>query len=172
MIAFDVVFDRTIGSEGGYQADSRDRGNWTSGEVGKGVLKGTKFGVSAMTYPDLDIKALTVADAKAIYLRDWWQPMKMERMPRGMPFQLFDAAFNHGIGRANQMLQRAAGVKDDGQLGPVSLAAVQAMDHNDLLLRFLSQRLRYMAAIRIWDVYSRGWANRIADNMEFAAADN
>ena len=67
---FDTVFDRTIGSEGGFQADRRDRGNWTSGEVGKGELKGTKYGLSAMTYPDLDIKAITLQQARRRTLQD------------------------------------------------------------------------------------------------------
>ena len=68
---FNKVFDRVIGHEGGFQADPKDRGNWTSGVVGQGELKGTKFGLAAMTYPHLDIKNLTVDQAKAIYFEDW-----------------------------------------------------------------------------------------------------
>ena len=70
MGVFDVIFDRVLGHEGGFQADPRDRGNWTGGEVGKGELKGTKYGVAAMTYPELDIESLTKADAKIIFRRD------------------------------------------------------------------------------------------------------
>ena len=69
MDMFDVIFDRVLGHEGGFQADPRDRGNWTGGEVGKGELKGTKYGLAAMTYPELDIPALTLAEAEAIYSR-------------------------------------------------------------------------------------------------------
>ena len=46
---FDKVFNRVIGHEGGFQNMHHDRGNWTGGKVGEGELKGTKFGLSAMT---------------------------------------------------------------------------------------------------------------------------
>jgi lysozyme family protein len=172
MDMFDVIFDRVLGHEGGYQADPRDRGNWTGGEVGNGELKGTKYGLAAMTYPELDIKALTLADARAIYRRDWWNGLFMYRWPRAMQYQMFDAAFNHGIGRANQFLQWAAGVEQDGKVGPATLAAVEAMDVNDLLLRFLAKRLRYFTEVKTWDAYSRGWARRVAQCLEYAAEDN
>lgn len=56
MMTFDKAFDRLIGHEAGYSNDRRDPGNWTGGIVGKGQLKGTKFGIAANTYPNLDIK--------------------------------------------------------------------------------------------------------------------
>lgn len=169
---FDTVFDRTIGSEGGFQNDRRDRGNWTGGEVGKGEPKGTKYGLSAMTYPDLDIKSITLQQAKDIYRRDWWDKLGMERWPKAMQFQMFDAAFNHGSGRANQFLQYAVGVKQDGKIGPATMAAVNAMDANDIVMRFLAKRLRYFTEVKTWDAYSRGWTRRVADCLEFAAEDN
>ena len=172
MDMFDVVFDRVLGHEGGFQADPRDRGNWTGGEVGKGELKGTKYGLAAMTYPELDIPALTLAQAKAIYRRDWWDGLKMAQWSKAMQYQMFDAAFNHGIGRANQFIQWAAGVTQDGKVGPATRAAVEAMDVNDLLFRFLAKRLRYFTEVKTWDAYSRGWARRVAQCLEYAAEDN
>ena len=46
---FILSFDRVIGHEGLFQNDRDDRGNWTSGKIGVGELKGTKFGIAAMT---------------------------------------------------------------------------------------------------------------------------
>ena len=54
-LTFDKAFDRLIGHEGEFTNDPKDRGNWTTGVIGRGQLKGTKFGISAMTYPHLDI---------------------------------------------------------------------------------------------------------------------
>lgn len=172
MDMFEVVFERTFGHEGGFQDDRRDRGNWTGGEVGKGELKGTKYGLSAMTYPDLDIKSISLLQAKQIYRRDWWEALKMDRWPKAMQYQMFDAAFNHGTGRANQFIQHAAGVDQDGKVGPKTLTAVMAMDVNDLLMRFLAKRLRYFTEVKAWDAYSRGWARRVAQCLEYAAEDN
>ena len=44
--------------------------------------------------------------------------------------------------------------------------AAHAQDINALRLRILSQRLRFMADLRSWPSFSRGWARRIADLME------
>ena len=66
-LTFDQAFERLIGHEGNFTNDKDDRGNWTTGIIGKGQLKGTKYGISAMTYPQLDIKNLTLDQAKQIY---------------------------------------------------------------------------------------------------------
>ena len=55
---FEKAFERLIGHEGGYSTDRNDPGNWTGGKVGSGTFKGTKYGIAANTYPNLDIKNL------------------------------------------------------------------------------------------------------------------
>jgi Glycosyl hydrolase 108 len=97
---FDQAFELVIGSEGGYSDDRNDPGNWTGGEVGVGELKGTKYGVSAASYPDLNIKGLTVDDAKTIYERDYWNKAGCPDMPPRLAYTCFDAAVNNGVGRA------------------------------------------------------------------------
>lgn len=170
-IDFERSFDRTMGSEGGFQNKSSDRGNWTTGVVGRGELKGTKFGISAMSYPHLDIKNLTLEQAKGIYYQDWWLELGMDLFKPALSYQMFDAAMNHGMGNATRMLQRAVRMLDDGVIGPRTRAAVDAMPLEDLLARFLSQRLRFMTQIGTWKDYGKGWAVRIADNLEYAAED-
>ena len=170
MIDFDQAFDRLIGHEGGYSDDQRDLGNWTSGKVGVGELKGTKYGIAAHSYPYLDIKNLTLEQAKEIYKRDFWDIIGQAHP--AIKFQLFDAAVNHGHGNAIRFLQRAVKVADDGQWGKFSQAALVAMEHNDVLLRFVAFRLRFWASLRSFDVYGRGWTSRGGDNLLYAADDN
>lgn len=169
---FDVAFDRVFINEGGFQKDPNDRGNWTSGQVGVGELKGTKFGLAAMTYPDLDIENLSRYEAKEIYKRDWWDALGMDQFRPAMSYQMFDAAINHGMFNATTMVQRAAGANPDGAVGPKTRAAVAAKDLNDLLMLFLAARLEFMTGIRTWDRYGKGWARRIAHNLKLAAEDN
>lgn len=164
---FDEAFDRLIGHEGGFQADPNDRGNWTSGKIGFGELKGTKFGISAMTYPELDIQNLTREEAKEIY-REWWIP----DLPPAIQYQLFDSAVNHGMVNTTRFLQRAVGVVDDGALGPKTRGAIGQADLNDLLMKFLAERLIFMTHVQSWDYFGRGWARRIARNLRLAARDN
>jgi lysozyme family protein len=109
-----------------------DPGNWTGGKIGAGELKGTKFGLSAASYPMLDIVSLSAADAAAIYRRDWWDRFDLGRLPGPIAAKLFDAAVNIGIESAVRALQRAlraAGVArlvDDGRLGPITIGAASA----------------------------------------------
>lgn len=168
---FNKAFERVIVHEGGFQKMRHDRGNWTSGKVGKGALKGTKFGLSAMSYPLLDIENLTIEQAKAIYFEDWWLPLNMDRFHQSMQYQLFDAAINHGSYSAIRMMQRAAGVNDDGIIGPITLAAVNKMDINDLVMRFISQRIQVFVRVPTFARFGKGWMNRISKNLEFAAED-
>lgn len=170
MIDFNTAFDRLINSEGGYSDDTRDLGNWTGGKVGVGELKGTKFGIAAHSYPYLDIKNLTLAQAKEIYHRDFWAIIGSAHP--SIKFQLFDSAVNHGHGNAIRFLQDAVRVAPDGNWGKISQAALDAMETNDVLLRFVAYRLKFWAKLQIFDVYGRGWTNRGADNLLYAAEDN
>jgi lysozyme family protein len=172
MSNFNKFFDRLIGHEGKFQNNRADRGNWTGGKVGVGLLKGTKFGISAMAYPDLDIANLTVEEVKPIYKRDYWDRFQAESYHPAIGFQTFDAGVNHGPGNAVRFLQRAAGVLDDGDMGPASLRAVKAMELNDALLRFNSERLSFMVKLSTFDEFGRGWVARVAGNMRYAADDN
>jgi len=167
---FDIAFDRLIGHEGKFTDNPQDLGNWTSGRVGIGELKGTKYGIAAHSYPYLDIKNLTLQQAKDIYKRDYWDILGNAHP--AIKFQMFDAAVNHGYGNAIRFLQRAVKVADDGQWGRISQAALDAMDHNDVLLRFVAYRLRFWASLRSFDAFGRGWTNRGADNLLYASEDN
>lgn len=171
-ITFDEAFKRLIGHEGGYSTDRRDPGNWTGGRVGVGTLKGTKFGLAANTYPNLDIKNLTLAQAKAIYKKDWWDKLGADGMHSAIVFQLWDFAINAGKSRAIKELQQAVGVPADGIIGPQTLAAVNAHDLNDVILSLTAERLKFYTSLNTFKTYGKGWTNRVADNLKYAAQDN
>lgn len=160
MITFDQAFDRLMGNEGGYVNNPADPG----GE--------TNWGISQRTYPNVDIKNLTRLGAKAIYLHDFWQRGQMDQYDGAIAFQVFDAAVNHGIETALRLLQRAAGVVDDGHIGPVTVAAIKAKSVTDMLMLFLAYRIKFWARMSTWDSFGRGWAIRAADDLIYAAEDS
>jgi len=151
---FDQCFDKLISHEGGYVNDPRDPG----GE--------TKFGISKRAYPQVDIKALTLESAKAIYKRDYWDRAQCDKLPPSVAYVLFDAAVNSGIGQAIRFLQRAVNVADDGVIGPMTIAAVSRLDAEAICARYIGQRLEFMTKLTTWDVYSKGWARRLADQLK------
>lgn len=152
-MTFDQSFVKLIGHEGKYSNNPRDPG----GE--------TKWGISKRAYPALDIADLTLDDAKAIYKRDYWDRAQCDRLPPAIAFQVFDGAVNSGIGTSIRWLQSAAGVAQDGVVGPLTIRAVGDKDVGVMLARFNGARLTFMASLSTWDVFGRGWARRIASNL-------
>ena len=107
------AFAKLIGHEGGLSLDPRDRGNWTGGRRDWGELKGTKYGISAHAFPDLDIKSLTLEQARQIYRDKYWSAACCDMLPDPLKFPVFDLAVNSGPGRAARLLQRAVGAEED-----------------------------------------------------------
>ncbi|MCK4089786.1 glycoside hydrolase family 108 protein [Acinetobacter radioresistens] len=171
-MTFEQAFERLIGHEAGYTNLRSDPGNWTGGVVGKGQLKGTKYGIAANTYPHIDIKNLTLAEAKEIYRRDWWEKLGAEQLHSAIVFQLWDFAVNAGKSRAIKELQQVAGVPADGIIGPKTIAAVNAMDLNDVLLTLTAERLKFYTDLSTFKTFGKGWVRRVADNLVYAAKDN
>jgi lysozyme family protein len=157
---FDTAFDRLLGHEGGYVDDPKDLG----GE--------TNWGISKRSYPSLDIKNLTREQARAIYQRDFWYRGRMDYYDGAIAFQAFDAAVNHGIETAIRLLQRAAGVADDGFVGPVTIQAIKAKTVTDMLMLFIAERIEFWTRVSTWETHGKGWARRAAKDLRFAAEDS
>lgn len=85
---FDKAFDFIMKWEGGYVNHPKDPG----GE--------TKFGISKKSYPNLDIKNLTLEQAKEIYRVDYWVASGADKMEWPMSLVVFDTAVNMGVSRA------------------------------------------------------------------------
>ena len=87
-------------------------------------------------------------------------------------YQVWDFAINAGMSTAKRALQRALRVAEDGQIGPLTVRAAQAMGTPDTLLRFNAERLRHYTSLSTWPTFGRGWTRRVADNLDFGAADD
>lgn len=162
---FDRAFLEVVGNEGGYTNNTTDPGNWTGGRPGSGKLVGTKFGISAKTYPSLDIKNLTLAQAKAIYKKDYWDKVKAEQFPASVRLDVFDDAVNIGQERAVKLLQTALGAKPDGDIGPITLAAAFAIDPQLLDKRYIGQVLLYLCDLKTFTGFGKGWVRRRARRL-------
>ena len=96
MSYFDEGFAKTLGYEGGLSNDKYDSGGLT------------KYGISQASYPNLDIKNLTVEQAKAIYKKNYWDTCKLDEVKdKAVAIQIFDIAVNCGNGGAGKIVQRA-----------------------------------------------------------------
>ncbi len=155
---FDRAFELVVGHEGRFSADRQDPGNWT----GDGEFKGTKFGISAKQYPDLDIKNISLDEAKEIYRTDYWNVVHGDELPPGLAYVVFDAQIN--TGRGVRWLQEAAGTAADGKYGPNTRKTVASGNPERLMRDVNALRLdHYMQLDRLNDINGLGWARRVLD---------
>ena len=162
---FELAFEIVLGHEGGFQNMYADRGNWTSGRVGVGERKGTNWGITAMSYPHLDIRALTEEDAKKIYWEDFWQPV-MSTLPHGVALEAFDAQVN--TGRGIRFLQMAVGTLADGIWGPISRRALRDTIAKNGPVHVIKEQVafrmtHYALLDDLDDKFALGWMRRGVD---------
>jgi lysozyme family protein len=154
---FPEIFERCISivlkSEGGYVNNLSDYG----GE--------TNYGIAKRFFPALDIKHLTIDEAKEIYYRYYWQPMHLEGIisPDSV-LEIFDMGVNSGKPNAIRMAQRVVNVNPDGKLGPVSSKAIN--NFPNFLAKYKQARREYYLRIsqkRNNQVFLKGWLNRVSN---------
>lgn len=94
-----------FGHEGGLQCDPSDPGNWTGGKVGHGRQGCTKYGIATNTYPNLDIRNLTLKRAGELYERDFWNPIRLSEFEsQGLATEIFDTSINCGVGTGGNIV--------------------------------------------------------------------
>lgn len=143
--------------EGGYVNDPADAG----GE--------TKFGISKRSHPAVDIKALTVEDAKHIYLDDYWTPYKFRLISsQAVANKVFDLAVLCGPVPAVRMLQQAlkylgaATIVADGKIGSLTIAAIDNVDEGKLLRELIARAAHFHAGLG-QPHFLLGWLRRDLD---------
>lgn len=113
-----------------------------------------------------DMHTLPREFAKEVYRRKYWDAVKADSLPDAVRFSLFDAAVNSGVKQAVKWLQRAVDVVDDGVLGPMTLQAAQRANGVRTAVKLNALRLDFMTSLPTWGAFGRGWARRIAGNLE------
>lgn len=132
--------------EGGLSLLKSDPGNWTGGKVGVGELKGTKYGIAAASFPQLDIPNLTIATAGGIYRRNYFNAAGCNVLPPGVSLAVFDPAVNSGVSRAIKWRNATASITD-----PVK--RVQAI---------CASRRGFYQSLKTFATFGRGWMARVA----------
>lgn len=130
----------------------------------------TKYGIDQRSHPSVNIRALTKEAAAAIYHRDYWLPVRAHELPVPVGEVVFDIAVNNGKSRATNWLQTFLGVKADGFIGPVTLAAAQKAGAQALASQLLKRRESFYRSIArgAKAKFLKGWLNRNGDLAVFA----
>jgi len=161
MSAFETAFIELVGLEGNYSNDENDSGNWTGGAINKGELKGTMYGISAASYPTLDIVSLSLDKAKAIYFTDFWNKLRCSSLPDVVAIALFKEGVNLGVSGASRAFQKSLKVSPDGVLGQITIGIATSNPPKQVLENFLGECAWEYTQMSKFSLYGKGWLNRV-----------
>lgn len=108
----------------------------------------TRFGISERAHPEAWADGdVTEAEARDIYMRKYVVGPGFDKVQEPLRSQLVDFGVNSGPTLAIEKLQEVLKVKIDGDLGPITLAAIEASDVRSLCNRLAKARVKMLARI-------------------------
>lgn len=157
MFSVDRIADQIIAREGGYADDPDDPGGATKYGVTIGTLKRLGRDIDGDgRVTKADVRRLTRAEAKDIFLRDYYQRPGIGHLPEVLRAPVFDMYVNAGANAVkilqallNDMGQR---LTVDGLIGPLTVAAA------DLAFRIAPEHLA-----DAYGIARRNWYYALAD---------
>lgn len=170
MADFATAYAKTMKHEGGYAHNKDDRG----GETYKGIArrhwpgwKGWEIVDALKSKPgfpqNLAGNELLQAHVESFYKRNFWSGWYDQMDSQELAERVFDRAVNCGVRQAHKMLQRAAGVADDGVFGYGTLNAVNSAGP-ELIERFREESKAFYTALAERDSsqkqFLKGWHSR------------
>ena len=153
-------FELMLKSEGGYVNNPADPGGMTN----LGVTKATWENWVGRESDEAEMRGLTPEKVEPLYKKKYWDAVRGDEIENGgVAYLLFDFAVNAGVGRSIKTLQTAVGVTPDGGFGPMTMAAVQAVDPVELIERFSQAKEDFYRSLNTFATFGKGWLNRVAD---------
>ena len=173
---FNKLIPFILKAEGGFVNDPDDPGGATKMGVSLRLLKSLgdiKWDLDHDGDIDIDdIRALTPELAKEIYWERFYAPLQLDAIrDEKLALQVLDHAVNAGNRSAVKILQHISGCKEDGLIGPKTIAAANTFRDN-IALRY--QQGRYLFYEDLVEVkakfakYIPGWINRVKHIYETA----
>lgn len=180
-MSIEAIIDGVIRREGGFVDHPADRG----GPTNYGITQASWSAYSGRQATADDMRRITIDQARVFYRHEYVvRPRFAEIRDPHLRELVVDAGVHHGQRHAAKWLQWAAGVTQDGIVGPVTLAAVNSLPPLAVYLwivafriklfgRLVSQdaqlRAARQAGFRLQAEFAAGWNNRAAEFIDHAA---
>lgn len=154
---FKAALKLVLKSEGGNDDDPDDPGGRTS----RGITQDDwdrytkRHGM-----PKSDVWEAPQAHIEKLYCEDYWDLMSGDKVPSPMGYLMFDSGVLSGVGYARKLAQKVVGVKQDGVFGPITIAALNAVDKPQFINRYCDLRLDYLLSRKMAWKYGDGWKAR------------
>ncbi len=157
---FDACLTRLLRHEGGYTNHPSDPGGPTN------------FGITIHDYrryvkanaTAVDIRAMPLAHAKAIYRQKYWNAMRCDDLPAGVDYAVFDYGVNSGTGRIGKVLRRVLRLPDTtSAVTDDVIKAARLKDASELCNAICDERLAFLRHLKTWPVFGKGWGRRVSE---------
>ena len=156
---FEAALKALLKHEGGFVNHPQDPGGMTN----LGVTKRVWQDYVKREVDESEMRSLTPEAVAPLYRGMYWDAVRADSLPSGVDLVTFDCAVNAGPRQAAKFLQRAAGVKDDGAIGPATLEAVRGRDSKEMIESFSEQRLNFLKALPTFSTFGKGWTRRVEE---------
>ena len=143
--------------EGGWADHPKDPGGATM----KGVTLTTFRRHFGKEQSKTALRIITDEQLGQIYRSGYWDKCHCDKLPSGVDYAVFDAAVNSGPGRSAKWLQAAVGAKQDGGIGPRTLAKVKEHDSIQVSDNICDRRLAFLRSLATWPTFGKGWGRRV-----------
>lgn len=160
---FDAALRLVLVHEGGFSDHPADPGGKTNKGVTQRVYDGYR---KRKGKPQQSVRGIVIEEVAEIYRDQYWNAVRADELPGGLDYAVFDYAVNSGPRRAVIDLQRALGVKADGVIGNVTLAAIKASDAFTIIDALCERRMAFLRGLKTWKTFGRGWARRVSEVAE------
>jgi lysozyme family protein len=128
------VLHKVEGDRGGLTFAGISRNNWPDWSGWEAVDRGDQP---------------TAEQVRSFYRARFWTPLQADAMPQAVATTIYDFAVNAGLRTATILAQAVVGTTPDGQVGPKTLEALQAVDPDLFVARYaLAKLARYEQIVR------------------------
>lgn len=149
--------------EGGTSDSPIDRGGFTHRGITQKLYD--RWRVSH-GMPKRPVVLIDDGERRALLVEYFWAPCRCDELPADLAIAVFDMAVNSGQGDAIRCLQVAVGARQDGAIGPETIAAAHRAAPV-AALRFLKARGAHIQEVIADDPPQlgnlEGWINRLLD---------
>lgn len=164
---YEEALRRCLKHEGGYGNHPDDPGGPTN--FGITLNDYRRFINKAATA--IDVKNMTVEQAKKIYRAQYWDAQRCDELPHGVDYAMFDYGVNSGIGRSGKVLRRILSLDDKSSVvTPGVVSAAKAKDPAQLVEKICDERLAFLKRLKTWNVFGAGWGRRVLEVRQAALA--
>lgn len=98
-----------------------------------------------------------------LYRAWFWNACRCGDLPLGVGLSVFDIAVGSAPAHAARFLQSVVGTIQDGEIGPITLAATAALPAPHVINELCVQRESFYASLPTFRVFGRGWDRRAQD---------